>query len=811
MGIIQGQMDTQLNQAGKEQAEVTGKALKDVNFIAAYSSDSSRAADTARAILSYHPECQLVLDPRLRERYMGSLSGTKAPARRPLPADVESSRSIGQRLSDFWNNTVLPLFVSMSSSINASSTVEPAILVVSHGATISKLIRDTLLVEQDYTATCDLSRHGIYNTSVSILRLSMTRNLGDDPGNNEEGAVDVGLISGELIAFASVSHLVKRKDIVTENADVLESQGRKQAEVTGAALKNVNFVAAYSSDLARAVDTARAILGYHEGCQLFLDRRLLTFDMGSFTGLKGPTGLPDPPDAETYEEMSKRLGDFWDNTLVPFAVHSSGSVLAAPINDKPEPSANSSLVPERAILLVSHGAAIKTLIRSTLLVERGYMAACDVSHHDIYNNGVSIIRLMTRLEPQGDGINEYKAGKVGEALRSPLVSGELIAFTSISHLTEPSDHVDWMSRRILNEIIADLKPLIGPKLAKESHIGASGLSASAMKKAGQSVVEVHRGKNYQFAYFLKPAESYDMITKTRDFVTVTAALNHPAPTERTPTPEPPKSKRAKPARKRAPKAKSRPRVSSAAKKRKRTAIDDDEEDAEMSEAAAPSGTAPTRQSARQRKIAPVQDIDEEIEVEEMATDTATQDAPLVIVKSEPDDALALANLIPISAEDETPAPLSPSPKPPSDHLVIEEEEEKPKQQLQLTYTGYMIPSRCLCVIAEPWPALPTTAQLVSQTARQRRRKSASPKPAAKSRPLFRADSDDEGEEDRPASPSRSPEPEFDSDDEEGRLRMFSQMINKVGERRSGVSARGGIDEFEDDALYGDADEEGRGI
>ncbi|KAG8772559.1 hypothetical protein FRC12_003014 [Ceratobasidium sp. 428] len=394
------------------------------------------------------------------------------------------------------------------------------------------------------------------------------------------------------------------------------------------------------------------------------------------------------------------------------------------------------------------------------------------------------------------------------------------------------NHVDWMTRSILNEIIADLKPLVGPKLVKESHIGASGLSASAMKKAGQSVVEVHRGESYQFAYFLKPSDSYDLLIKTRDFVAVTQKIDDPpTPVERTPTPEPQRAKRGKPAKKRAPKTKSRPRISSAAKKRKRNVVEDDEEDAEMSDAwsdldkslgesvgdgsddaPTPSGAAPTRRSARQKNLPPAHDVDanEEMDQDESITKSAPQEVPQVLVKSEPDDTSALANLLPISGEDGTPVPQSQSPRPPSDHMIIEEEEEKPKQELRLTYGGYMIPSRCLCVIAEPWPALPTTAQLVSQTTRRRPRKSASPRPAPKSRPLFRADSDDEVEE-RPVPSSQSPEPEFDSDDEQGRLKMFSQMINKVGERRSGVAARSGIDEFEDDALYGDADEAGRGI
>lgn len=232
MGIIQGQMDTQLNEAGRYQARITGEALKNVNFIAAYSSDSSRAADTARAIVAHHLDCELVLDSRLRERYMGSLSGTKAPARRPLPSDVESSSSIGRRLRDFWDNTLVPLCVntptSTSATVNkdmsalASSLppVEPAVLIVSHGATISKLIRDTLLIEHGYTVSCDIARRGIYNTSISILQLNMAHD------HRPNSTVDVSktiVVSGKLVKFASVSHLVRQENMVKENADILGS------------------------------------------------------------------------------------------------------------------------------------------------------------------------------------------------------------------------------------------------------------------------------------------------------------------------------------------------------------------------------------------------------------------------------------------------------------------------------------------------------------------------------------------------------------------------------------------------------------
>ncbi|KAF8760060.1 hypothetical protein RHS01_01465 [Rhizoctonia solani] len=363
-------------------------------------------------------------------------------------------------------------------------------------------------------------------------------------------------------------------------------------------------------------------------------------------------------------------------------------------------------------------------------------------------------------------------------------------------------HVDWMSRRILNEIIADLKPLrIGPKLVKESHIGASGLSASAAKKAGQSVVEVHRGENYQFAYFLKPAESYDLLIKARDFVAVTAPLEpFELPGEGSPAPEEPNQRVANPKKKQGPKAKPRPKKSATARKRKR--IGSDEEDAEMSDAwsdldeeissshddeaeIAPSGAAPTRRSTRLKSAPRAHEVDEEMRDAVDIDRPNVQDQSVPVIKSEPDDAAGLENLLTISGDDEIPAPLSQSTRSP------------------------MITYRCLCVIAEPWPDLPSPAQLASQATKHNSKTVAST--SLPSHPLFRPESDDEDEESGARAQHRPTTPEFDSDDEEARLRMFSQMINNVGERRSGIAIRGAVDEFEDDALYGDADEEGRGI
>ncbi|QRW16489.1 hypothetical protein RhiXN_04490 [Rhizoctonia solani] len=115
---------------------------------------------------------------------------------------------------------------------------------------------------------------------------------------------------------------------------------------------------------------------------------------------------------------------------------------------------------------------------------------------------------------------------------------------------------------------------------------------------------------------------------------------------------------------------------------------------------APSGAAPTRRSTRLKNAV---DIDR----------PNVQDQSVPVIKSEPDDAAGLENLLTISGR-RNPGSIISKYKSPHDNLVVEPEEEKPKQELRLTYTGYMVPSRCLCVIAEPWPDLPSPAQLASQ-------------------------------------------------------------------------------------------------
>ena len=71
---MQGTTDTQLSDVGREQARALGQRLAGRGFTALYTSDLTRARDTARAIAE-HAGRDIVTDPRLQERRFGIFEG----------------------------------------------------------------------------------------------------------------------------------------------------------------------------------------------------------------------------------------------------------------------------------------------------------------------------------------------------------------------------------------------------------------------------------------------------------------------------------------------------------------------------------------------------------------------------------------------------------------------------------------------------------------------------------------------------------------------------------------------------------------
>ncbi|KAL6856288.1 hypothetical protein ACP4OV_019090 [Aristida adscensionis] len=166
--IIQGQMDPELNETGRQQAVIVARRLsKEAKPAAVYSSDLKRAAETARTIAAACDVPNLVLDQALRERHMGDLHGLKwadadthpeaykayssKERNQEIPGGGESLDQLSERCVSYLNEI-------------AQRHQGERVIVVSHGATIEEICR--------HADPSSSVRRRIPNTSVSVLHIS---------------------------------------------------------------------------------------------------------------------------------------------------------------------------------------------------------------------------------------------------------------------------------------------------------------------------------------------------------------------------------------------------------------------------------------------------------------------------------------------------------------------------------------------------------------------------------------------------------------------------------------------------------------
>ncbi|KAL1946877.1 hypothetical protein VTO73DRAFT_14981 [Trametes versicolor] len=408
-------------------------------------------------------------------------------------------------------------------------------------------------------------------------------------------------------------------------------------------------------------------------------------------------------------------------------------------------------------------------------------------------------------------------------------------------------HVEWMSERVLQHVLADLRPLILPKLNAEAdaHLGPGGPA-----NAKRGTLDVHRGDTYQFGYFLRGTEPHAVLIKARTF--------HAAP----PRARAPRAAPSAQPKKKAPsgatgkKRKPKPKPRGKGKGKAKAADDDDaisitseEEDVDF----VPAEPLATRRPKRARKVAAggyAEDADEDM-VDNIAANAAEPsrepqlgeevseaakevDHPLVaeqlgpgapvhlkVEEAEPSLADMAPPPQPIDIDDAEVAEDEPVDEPAMDVVLVDEEEEvKPKPILKLSYHGFNIHGRCICVIVEPWPPLrsgtraPSLAPMgiVAPRAPSIAPADFVPSGGAGQRartPLFLPDFD---REPTPAPvPGRNlpPVPLFNesvegSDDEDGEMVLFSQLLMSVGDHPPGIAEDD--DEIDGAVFFGDADE-----
>lgn len=143
-GLLQGSMDIELNECGREVAREMNKKLSNVPFDVIYSSPLLRAYETA-SLIRGDRDIPIIKDDRLREISFGELEGTNYremfkpgsnymtfftdPGAYPAPKNGEDFRDVIKRMGSFCEEVLYP----------AAKKYE-RIMVVAHGNANKALI-----------------------------------------------------------------------------------------------------------------------------------------------------------------------------------------------------------------------------------------------------------------------------------------------------------------------------------------------------------------------------------------------------------------------------------------------------------------------------------------------------------------------------------------------------------------------------------------------------------------------------------------------------------------------------------------------
>jgi len=165
-GRIQGHFESSLNKTGLAQAQALAQRFKSQHFAALYSSDLSRAYETAGAI-SEKKGLPILVEPCLRERHLGIFQGVlKRELKRKFPDAFTSYKANDA-------NYVIPEGESLKQlserSIKcleklAQKHLGRRILVVTHGGVLRQLFLHTLGIPFDAA-----HRFFSLNSSVNVF------------------------------------------------------------------------------------------------------------------------------------------------------------------------------------------------------------------------------------------------------------------------------------------------------------------------------------------------------------------------------------------------------------------------------------------------------------------------------------------------------------------------------------------------------------------------------------------------------------------------------------------------------------------
>ncbi|MEC0090551.1 histidine phosphatase family protein [Paenibacillus macquariensis] len=273
---MQGFSDAPLTEEGIKVAENLGRGLKNIPFVAAYSSTSERASDTADAVLEGR-DLKLIKDKRLREINFGDLEGA-------YQADIMKDKNVAsfQKLdyTSVHGENMQGVFerakASLDQIVEANKTKGGNVLVVSHGITILDLVMGL-----DPKAW-DMSKGGLPNSSVTTIQWKDGKYTVQKVGDQSYAENGQNKLTFYFVRHGETLFNVQKRMQGLSDAPLTE-EGIKVAEDLARGLHDIPFSAAYSSSSGRAVGTADTIL---EGRNMILktDKRLRELNFGDLEG-----------------------------------------------------------------------------------------------------------------------------------------------------------------------------------------------------------------------------------------------------------------------------------------------------------------------------------------------------------------------------------------------------------------------------------------------------------------------------------------------------------------------------------------------
>ncbi|WCJ31087.1 Phosphoglycerate mutase family protein [Euphorbia peplus] len=193
-GRLQGHLDVELNEVGRQQAvTVADRLSKEPKISAIYSSDLKRALVTAETIASRCGGVQVFQDKDLRERHLGFLQGLVLSEAAKISPEAYQSFLCRRNDQDIpgGGESLDQLYERCTSSIQriASKHIGERVIVVAHGGVIRAL----------YRRACPNKKlvGKIVNTSINIFQISGDKNWtlkvwGDVSHLNQSGYLESG-------------------------------------------------------------------------------------------------------------------------------------------------------------------------------------------------------------------------------------------------------------------------------------------------------------------------------------------------------------------------------------------------------------------------------------------------------------------------------------------------------------------------------------------------------------------------------------------------------------------------------------------